>query len=703
MSCQLLHPRAYQKPVFALFFVALLFGGMCPRSISADPEDQIGAGHIFFKADDGTKINAVHLGSDATITVNGFISHVELTQTFTNQTDNWQEAIYVLPLSDSAAVNEMEMQIGERIIRAEIQEKEAARKTYAQAKQAGKKAALVEQSRPNLFQQAVANIAPREKVVIHIRYVERVNYDSGEFSLRFPMTLTPRFIPVGSPPASGSEEGAHAPNILSPNTLSPNTLSPNMLSPNVRGWALPTPEVPDAHLITPPMTDRVVNPMQLRVSLDPGLELSEIGSTYHKVSVHRTDDRYKVSTVNAEIPMDRDFVLTWRPVVSAAPEAALFRETLDGEDYILLMVVPPEQAAEVQVLPRDMIFVIDTSGSMQGTSIEQAKASLIRALGKLRAQDRFNIIEFNSGWTRLFQQPQYPDNFTLTQARDWVARLSAGGGTNMLPALQTALAMKGVDDEAIQLRHIVFITDGAVGNEASLFGLIHNQLGETRLFPVGIGSAPNSYFMRQAAKHGRGTFTHIGAIGEVSEKMDALFDKVDSPVATNFHVEWPSQVESYPEKIPAVYRGEPLLIVAKGQHMTGDVHINGSTAHLPWRRTLSLDAKRSQPGVGTLWAREKIQALEDERVAGRDAALVRTDIIDVALAHKLVSRYTSLVAVEEISSRLPEEQLKTSAVPNQVPAGQVAQYPRTATNGPLFYLVGLLAALAGVLLQRRWA
>ena len=666
--------------IFRFCAVIVLFqGGVSPRPISAFENEAISAGQIFLQNSAG-KVQALHLKSEAQFSLSGFVAHVELRQEFRNQTDQWQEAIYVLPLSETAAVNEMEMHIGDRVIKAVVKEKLEARKTYQQAKSEGKKAALVEQSRPNVFQQTVANIAPYETIVVKLSYVQTVDYDAGEFSFRFPMTMTPRFMPGSPVPAGGDRVGEQ------------------VLSPNTKGWALPSTQVPDANLISPPMVAQdqsLINPITLTVYLDPGLELQEIGSQYHNISVKKIGDRFVITTVEEVVPMDRDFVLSWRPVVGNEPKAAVFRETIDGEDYLMLMMLPPAEHAEVQTLPRDMMFVIDTSGSMQGTSIDQAKASLKRALGGLRAQDRFNIIEFNTSWTRLFGAMQHPDPYYLDMAEYWVDRLSAGGGTHMLPAL--SMAIGGADSET-QLKHIIFITDGAVGNETALFELIHRQLGDARLFPVGIGSAPNSFFMRQAAKFGRGIFTHIGGLNEVGKKMDLLYQKIDRPIATDLQIQWPGEVESYPARLPALYQGQPLIVVAKAPHLQGQVHITGVTARMPWTQSLSLETKSSQPGVGTLWARRKIEALEDERIAGRDAEAVSRDIVRVALKHRLVSRHTSLVAVEEFIARLPSDEVKTSAIPNLVAQGQVAMFPNTATNATFTLVLGLVAALIATLI-----
>ena len=201
----------------------------------------------------------------------------------------------------------------------------------------------------------------------------------------------------------------------------------------------------------------------------------------------------------------------------------------------------------------DILWVIDTSGSMGGVSIEQAKASLTLALSQLRPQDSFNIIEFNSKMRVLFRAPMIVNRHTIQKAGEFVRQLQAGGGTEMLAALQAALSRDNsmpAESTLERVRQIVFITDGAIGNEEQLFEEIVSTVGDSRLFTVGIGSAPNSWFMRKAAQFGKGTHTHIGDISEVTEKMRILFDQISTPLATKLQVSWPSEVEAYPQRIP---------------------------------------------------------------------------------------------------------------------------------------------------------
>ncbi len=647
--------------------------------------DNVEAGQLLFKTDTGGRYKpALILESRAHFSISGMISHVSLQQSFRNDSTDWVEGIYVFPLPEDAAVNKMRMKIGERIIEGKIHEKKQAKKIYQAAKQAGKKASLVEQERPNMFTNSVANIGPGETVVVEIEYLQTIAYDRGHFSLRFPMTITPRYIPGQPLPVDSVEE-------------QPLVVDAGM------GWAVNTDQVPDASRITPHLNPQMatsqqkINPITITAELDAGLPLNSVDSAYHDIVMSRDENRYGIKLVGGSVSMEQDFVLTWQPVTGSEPQAAIFNEDVDGKHYSLVMVLPPQQTNTAQLLPREMIFIIDTSGSMSGVSIEQAKQSVLMALDRLSPQDRFNIIEFNSYTDVKFSQSVYATADNLNQARKIVSSLKANGGTEMYSALEAAF--KGSVDENF-LRQIIFITDGAVGNEEALFELIDKKLDKNRLFTVGIGSAPNSFFMRKAAQFGRGTFTYIGSVNEVREKMSALFNKLESPVASNLQVDWPAgyQVEAYPQPLPDLYRGEPVLLSARhsGEVLQGDIEISGKTAAQHWQKTLTVKQSNNHKGVSTLWARNKIASLLDEKVTGRDEKLVRDDVLAVALTHQLVSPYTSFVAVEKTPSRPLNEKLDSKAVVNARPKGQSPQtyaYPQTATRATRSLVFGLMLLL----------
>jgi Ca-activated chloride channel family protein len=666
------------RPTLCLILILSLTGGSWMNDVFAEgvlPGD-MQAGSLLLKMQEGY-VTATLMNTDVLMNVNGLVARVAVRQEFRNEGKEWVEGVYVFPLPDKAAVDRMRLHIGERFIEGEIREKEQAKKEYERARDQGKKASLVEQQRANLFTTSVANIAPGEQVVVEIEYLEDLRYDDGTFSLRFPMTLTPRFIP-GSP--LPDRKGS--------------------------GWSPDTTRVPDATLITPPMiTASRGHRVSLRANVDAGVPLEIIASRYHPVNIGENQGRYEVSLAGNTVPMDHDFELLWRPVPSAAPRAMAFSEMIDGEPHYLFMVMPPTDADSQPVtMLREMIFIIDTSGSMHGVSIAQAKRAVMQALDGLRPGDRFNVIEFNSGMRPLFRKPVVADTTSVGGARDFVRALQANGGTNMRPALEVALKSAAPESH---LRQIVFITDGSVGNEEELYSLIEQRLGSARLFTVGIGSAPNSWFMRKAAELGRGSFVIISALHEVREKMDGLFRKLEYPQVTNIDVAWPggTLVESYPAVVPDLYLGEPVVIKARssGEFRSRDrVTISGDSAAGAWSRDLPLVGKDNDPGIAALWARAKIAALHDDERRGADADTTRKSIVETALAHHLVSKYTSLVAVDKTPVRHPGDPLSKEQVPNLLPYGQsmnaIFGFPATATPATLLQLRGITLILVALLL-----
>jgi Ca-activated chloride channel family protein len=377
----------------------------------------------------------------------------------------------------------------------------------------------------------------------------------------------------------------------------------------------------------------------------------------------------------------------------------VFHERIGAHEYALLMVLPPTQPKDSGALPREVIYVIDTSGSMGGSSIAQARASLDFALGELSPADRFNIVEFNSGARRLFPQTVDSNIHNLARAREFVRHLDAGGGTEMRSALELALPLP-LPDSGGRVRQVVFITDGAVGNEVELFREIERRLGGSRLFTVGIGSAPNSWFMRTAARVGRGDSTFIGDVLDVQEQMQRLFRRLGQTVMADFKVDWPVPVETYPAKLPDLYPGEPLVVAARADDSLqgSQVAISGRDGDSPWTRELLVappasGLERAYTGIGAVWARARIESLMDQKILGGDETVLRDAVLSVALEHQLVSPYTSFVALEQEPSRPPGDAQDSHSVPNLRPAGQTAQpyaYPRTATSWRLQLLLGLV-------------
>jgi Ca-activated chloride channel family protein len=648
-----------------------------PEPVSADETapDAAQIGSLLWRMEQGYT-TATTLNTDVRMDISGLVARVKVRQEFRNEGGDWVEGIYVFPLPDKAAVDRMRLHIGGRFIEGEIREKEQAKKEYEQAKQSGRKASLVQQQRANLFTTSVANVAPGERVVVEIEYLEDLRYEDGRFSIRFPMTLTPRYIPGQALP---DKQG--------------------------NGWSADTDQVADASLITPPQVSRSSNhKISLTADVNAGMPLEIIASRYHPVRVSEKDGHYTVALSDQKTIMDHDFELVWQPVPSAEPRAMAFAETIDGKPYHLLMVMPPNQADALPAqMPRETIFIVDTSGSMHGVSMSQAKRAVDLAIKALKPGDLFNVIEFDSYTTALYPHSMLASASNVAKALGFVQQLQADGGTEMRPALKLALSTPAQESH---LRQIIFITDGSVGYEDQMFSMIEQSLGTARLFTVGIGSAPNSLFMRKAAEAGRGSYTFISALHEVSEKMEALFRKLEHPQVTDINLHWPSGVivDSYPATVPDLYLGEPVSVKVQASNAfrRGDeVRITGNSVAGGWAADLALDAPVQSEGVAALWARARIGELMDEERRGGDAEELRAGILETALTHHLVSKYTSLIAVDKTPVRPAGDPLSSEQVPNLMPYGQSANaifgFPATATSAPAMRIMGAAWLLAAFL------
>ena len=656
--CNLMEPlalRVMRSLAAILVGIAAFFVSWAPAAATGQALTRPGdvrSGTLLLKGDTDGHVDATRLGIDVDLTVSGPTIRARVTQIFRNPTQNWVEATYVYPLPEGGAVDTLKMVIGDRVVVGEIKERQQARVIYEQAKQNGQRAALTEQERPNIFTNSVANIGPGETVLVQIEYQEPVRQSGDVFSLRVPMVVGPRYNP--------------APLVQSVD-----------LRPGQGGWGVTTTDpVPDRDRISPPVLDPAqhgpVNPTQITVRLQAGFPLGEVKSHHHLVKVEQaSDDLRVIKLAEGPVPADRDFELTWKPAAEKAPSVGLFRERVGNADYLLAYVTPPPvEQAEQKPLPREVIFVIDNSGSMGGTSMVQAKASLIYALGRLQGGDRFNVIRFDHTMDVLFADAVAADAENIGRAKSFVDRLQASGGTEMVPAMRAALSDRG-SDGSTHVRQVIFLTDGAIGNEQQLFDTISALRGRSRVFMVGIGSAPNSFLMTRAAELGRGAFTHIGSVEQVEERMRGLFAKLESPVVTGLAAKFSDAVaDMTPAVIPDLYRGEPLVLAASIASLKGSVTITGRIGDRPWTVTLPVANAAEGKGLSKLWARRKIADAEIARTM-RQATPEDADkaILTLALEHQLVTRLTSLVAVDKTPARPAHETLKLTELPLNLPAG----------------------------------
>jgi Ca-activated chloride channel homolog len=622
-----------RRTLFALVSLVFISGLQAQELVKLD---EVSSGMLLLKTTQpGVYAAAPTVETDVKLRVRGLILRGEVTQRFRNPEPTCAEAVYAFPLPETAAIDRLRMVVGVRVIEGEIKKHDEAKQVYEQAKSEGKKASLLEQQRPNLFTVSVANVGAGEEVVITINYQQSVEYRDGAFRLRFPMTAGPRY------------KAGNA----------------GLVFTGRRAEARPT---------------------SLSVDLDSGVSLRRVESTYHKIT-HATLSGSHTTVTLDDPRSDHDFELVWHPDLGKEPKSAFFTESGE-ETYGLLMLMPP-QSPERVALPKETIFIIDTSGSMGGPSIVEAKRALALALEKLSSRDRFNVIEFNSITRPLFTEARPVTPASIAEATKWVGNLESDGGTEMLGALQAALGQAG---EPGFVRQVIFMTDGQVGNESELFAFIRANLGDSRLFTVGIGSAPNSHFMREAARFGRGTFTYIGNTNEVEEKMLALFAKLESPVLTDVAIRFDDPAaEVWPQRIPDLYAGEPVIVAVRFSKPSGRVIASATRGGSEWNDVHNLAATGEESGIGKLWARMKIDALADAPEPKPE------EIVQLALAHHLVTPLTSLVAVDVTPAGTPVTACETRPVPLNLPAGwgggtEGGSLPGTATPAPLLLLAGMV-------------
>jgi Ca-activated chloride channel homolog len=643
---------------------------------------------LVYRDDRGTQ-TAPLLSTDVTMAVNGLVNRVTVRQTFKNTSTDWIHGRYIFPLPDKAAVDHLRLWIGERFIEGDIQPKLIAKKQYEAAQQAGVKASLVEQHRPNIFSTQVANIAPDESVTVEIEYQEAVLYRDGEFNLRFPTVVAPRYIP------------------------------------NV-----PLKKVPDTNAITPfprdPQNDPALS-FSLNIDLNAGLPVAVINTPSHAFTQQKlAEDHYMLSMAQPDIA-DRDVVLSWRPQATDLPSTALFTQHVEGQGYGLLLTMPPQVNNQANskvnnaLFHQSVTFVLDISGSMHGESIEQAKQALKYGLQQLQPEDSFNIVTFNHEAMLYSEQLLPVTPLTITRALRFVAALQADGGTEMAAALKATFSMNTNNqpdrpNSARWLDQIVFITDGSVGNETALFELIEQQLADSRLFTVGIGSAPNSYFMTRAAMKGKGTYTYIGDVKGVDIKMRALFSKISQPVMRDIKLTWSDgrPVDYWPNPVPDLYQQEPLQVTFKIPENAANLVITGQQVDHEWHHEvdvyqgLAIDEKQPQSRIGLdiLWARNQISSVQMNPGISTDDK--KTHIEQLGMKHHIVTPYTSLIAVDKTPARSEGEEVNDANVKPHVPKGwkskqaslQPAPYQlaQTGTNSEIMIFVGALLSLFALLI-----
>lgn len=599
--------------------------------------------------------------TDVRVEISGSIARVLVEQIFQNPYDRPIEAVYVFPLPNRAAVDEMEIRIGDRVVRGEIRKRDEARQIYEQARREGRVAALLDQERPNIFTQQVAHILPGHEIRVRIRYVETLPYENDAYEMVFPTVVGPRFIPgvpLGAPrvePASAGGAGNHGPG--GPGDTGESGTADISLPGGHRqtgsGWAPDTDRVPDASRITPPVVppgQRSGHDIDIRVDLDAGVPLAAIEVPSHAVDIERQGrNRGRIVLRPTDTLPNKDFVLRYR-VAGTVPEFGfLAHRDGDGEPgYFALHLVPELEVSAREARPKEMIFLLDTSGSMRGEPLARSKAAMRWAMQHLGPDDTFQIIRFSEAASSFAAGPVANTPEQVQRGLVYVEQLEGEGGTHMLAGILAALR---IPPDPARLRVVCLLTDGYIGNETEILAAVRQELGEARLFSFGIGSSVNHYLLDELALEGRGAVDYIALDGDTRPLVERFYARIARPHLTDLSLDWGDlQVEGMvPERLPDLFAGQTLVVSGRYRAAgRGEILLRGKIGRRHFERRLAvvLPAKESQNGaLGTLWARRRIEALTRLMVRGEQEPYVR-ELTETALAFHLVSRYTSFVAAD---------------------------------------------------------
>ncbi len=640
---------------------------------ASETDDHPTAGSLKLHHPDGD-IEAIQLDADMNLHVTGLLAELTLSQTFQNTTNEWVEASYLFPLHEESAVQGLNMLIGERKIVAQIMPTAEANATYEKAKRAGQIASLVEQHRPNLFTMKATSIAPNDIVKVQLSIILPVQVVDKKMQMRLPTTLTPRY--------------------SNANTPNPATIDSTFTQQSVsRG-----PQI------------------SISATFETRENRSAVSSQTHELQ--HTEQGFTIRSV----PMDRDLVFEWPMATTDFTTSQAYVSTHNGDRYAQIIVTPPARTNSIENTARELLLVIDKSGSMAGVSMDAARQALHFAIDGLKHHDRFNIVAFDDEYYPLFDRSKKVSDRTTQQARRFIDSLVADGGTEMQSALEFALNTESDNRMDIAdtanvptLRQVVFLTDGSVGYEESLLNTIQQQLGRSRLFTIGIGPAPNSWFIKKAAQIGRGTSLEIQNSYDVAEAVNQLLGKLESPVLTDITVQYPEGYgEIYPSHLPDLYADRPGLWVSRISDDVNSIIVTGTQNGQRIRQTLAIvdpladdvqptQTDRHSPAVAIHWARKKISSLLDEQRYSHDTQLHKDTVTALAMDIGLVSPYTSFLAIDTTHSKPAASTQNTHTVANLIPAGNTMMavvLPQGSAGADSFMVLSLLSALLGIILLK---
>ena len=587
--------------------------------------------------------------TDVEVEISGFVARVRVTQLFSNPFSDPIEAVYTFPLSHRAAVDAMWIRTGDREIRGEIERREEARRRYQEALQRGQVAALLDQERPNVFTQSIANLMPGAQIEVEIHYVETLEYEDGTFEFSFPTVVGPRFIPGQPTGASGT------------------------------GWSPDTTRVPDASRITPPVTPpgtRAGHDLSIAVDIEAGVPILDIASELHEIDVDRESaSRARVRLRQRATIPNRDFVLRYAVAADEVRSAVLAHRPGDGDGYVSFVLLPPRRVTPHSVAPKELVFVVDRSGSQRGLPLAKAKETLLWILDHMNPNDTFQVIDFGSRANLLFDRPRLASPEMKRTARAHIEALEANGGTFMAEAIR-AVASTPADEH--RLRIVTLMTDGYIGNDFEVIDLVRRLRGSSRWFPFGTGNSTNRFLLDNMALEGGGEVEYVLLNSPGEEVARRFWERIASPVLTDVRLEFRGlEVTDIHPSVPSdLWAQKPLVVHARYRRPgRGKVILHGYRQGRPYRQELEVDLPEREPhhdALAAMWARAHVDALMRRDLPGLQSGSfresLREEIEEVALAHRLLTQFTSFVAVED---RVVNEGgiPRTVTVPVEMPQG----------------------------------
>ncbi|KAF1056835.1 MAG: hypothetical protein GAK44_00072 [Pseudomonas delhiensis] len=632
-------------------------------SLAALAADDSSSSPYFFVENADPAVDALPLkATHVDARVLGNIAEVTVTQEYRNQGKTPLEARYVFPASTRAAVHGMTVHLGDRVIRAQIREKQ-------QAKQDGKTAALLEQERENVFQMNVANILPGDVVQVELRYSELLVPTDGRFQFVFPTVVGPRYNPPG--PTGGGKQPWISTPYFQQGQRTPATLS-------------------------------------MQVELLAPVPLGKVSSPSHRIEVQRDGQRAQVRLAADESSAnDHDFILDYQ-LGGDVVQSGLLLSRGEQENFFLAMVAPPRAPQNKQIVPRDYVFVVDVSGSMNGFPLDTTKTLLRDLIGRLRPSDTFNLLLFSGDSRKLAATSVAATPENIRRATTLLNGEEGAGGTELMPALREALAMPGDPERS---RSFVVITDGFVAVESSAYQLVRENLGRANLFAFGMGTSVNRSLIEGLARAGQGepfVVTDARSAGEQAERFRKM---IDSPLLSRIHASFEG-LDVYdvePLQLPDLFANRPLVLFGKWKgEPRGELRIDANAADGPFQVRLPISADNltdNGEALAHLWARKRLAALMDQEALD-DGFEFSSQILDLGLKYQLLTPYTSFIAVDQQVSNPAPQASKTVDQPLPLPQGVSNNAVGSTVPGtpePGVWAMLLLAALGGLWWRRRAA